>query len=93
MKKNGKEHLIDAINKWVDADEATHECFCVLVRKDENEEDVFSGAIIGGGRLISAIVNLMEKSEAAREILLIALKAFTSRQMEKMHEDKDITLN
>lgn len=94
MKKtNGTAHLVDVVEEWIDENEATHECFCVFADKDENGEELMSRVINGEKRIISAIINSMENSEAVRAIIMIAAKTFAYRLMIKNQKSKDITLN
>lgn len=92
-KKNGMEHLVDVIDKWVDADDETHECFCVFAVKNEDGEELLSRVINGEKRIISALISSMETSEEARTIIMMAAKTFAYMQWKKMLKDKDITLN
>ena len=87
-KKTNSGHLVDVVNEWIDEDESINECFCVFTNKNENGEDVVSRIINGRQKIIPAIINSMESSEAAREIIMLAAKTFVYR---KYH--KDITLN
>lgn len=92
-KKNEMEHLVDVIGKWVNADETTHECFCVFAVKNEDGEELLSRVISGNKRIISALISSMETSEATRKMIMTAAKTFAYMQLKKMLKDKDITLN
>lgn len=92
-KKTGTGHLVDVVDEWIDENESTHECFCVFADKNENGEELLSRVINGEKRIITAIINSMENSEAVRAIIMIAAKTFAYRQMMKNQKDKDITLN
>ena len=92
-KKTNSGHLVDVVNEWIDEDESHNDCFCVFANKNENGEEVLSRIINGKQRIVSAIINSMESSETAREIIMMAAKAFVYRKYRAMQKDKDITLN